>query len=69
MPAKEADLASSGLAITHSRSEVVDFTTEIQIDPVTLLIPYPKKDSYTDGMLRPFTLPVILIWKLPYLFH
>lgn len=57
---KEADLASSGITITQSRSTVIDFSNEIQIDPISLLIPYPKRDNSIGRMARPFGLEVNL---------
>lgn len=47
-------MAATGLALSYSRSQVIEFTFEFQSDPMSLLIPYPRKESTIDAITHPF---------------
>ena len=51
---KEIDFIATGLAMTLSRSHVIDFTFPFESDPINLLVPYPRKNSTLGSILDPF---------------
>jgi len=46
------------LAITYSRSQVIDFTIQFFNDEPPLMIPYPELDGKINGITRPFQFEV-----------
>ncbi|KAI9556675.1 hypothetical protein GHT06_016465 [Daphnia sinensis] len=61
IPATEIDMIATGLAVTLSRFHVIDYTFPFESDPITLLIPYPKKDSTLNSILKPFSTEVWIL--------
>lgn len=57
-------MIATGLAMTLSRFHMIDYTFPFESDPITLLIPYPKKDSTLKSILKPFSTEVFYISKL-----
>ena len=51
---KEIDFIATGLAMTLSRSHVIDFTFPFESDPINFLVPYPRKNSTLGSILDPF---------------
>jgi hypothetical protein len=62
---KEIDFIATGLAMTLSRSHVIDFTFPFESDPINLLVPYPRKNSTLGSILDPFQYKVSYIPFLP----
>lgn len=60
----EIDLIATGLAMTLSRFHMIDYTFPFESDPITLLIPYPKKDSTLKSILKPFSTEVWILLVL-----
>ncbi|XP_057374032.1 glutamate receptor ionotropic, delta-2-like [Daphnia carinata] len=57
----EIDMIATGLGMTLSRFQVIDYTFPFESDPITLLIPYPKKDSTLKSIRKPFTTEVWIL--------
>ncbi|XP_045031488.1 glutamate [NMDA] receptor subunit 1 isoform X3 [Daphnia magna] len=60
----EIDMIATGLAMTLSRFHMIDYTFPFESDPITLLIPYPKKDSTLKSILKPFSTEVWILLVL-----
>ncbi|XP_013794655.1 glutamate receptor ionotropic, delta-2-like [Limulus polyphemus] len=55
---KEADLAAAMFTITEDRREVVEFTKNIYLDGIDILMQYPKESDNTSALLSPFSINV-----------
>ena len=47
-------MIATGLSLTQSRSRVIDFSFQFQVELISLLVPYPQKDDVALGRI---TLP------------
>lgn len=55
---QRADIAVGVFSVTHSRSQVVDFSVGFLEEPATILIPPPAQESRLLVYAKPFQLQV-----------
>ena len=58
---KEIDIAATGLSLTESRSRVIDFSFQFDMDFKSLLIPYPQKNDALGNITLPFRYYVYIV--------
>lgn len=59
---QSVDIAVGVFSVTHSRSQVVDFSVGFQEEPATILIPPPAEESRLLVCKKPFQFEVISVF-------